>query len=39
MRNPPLARGRADAALRSLHDTEDAILAMNTLLSVIGSCC
>ena len=31
-----VARGRADAALRSLHDTEDAILTMNTLLSVIG---
>ena len=31
-----VSRGRADAALRSLHDTEDAILTMNTLLSVIG---
>jgi diguanylate cyclase (GGDEF)-like protein len=31
-----VARGRADAALRSLRSTEDTILAMNTLLSVIG---
>lgn len=31
-----VARARADAALRSLHDTEDTILMLNTLLSVIG---
>ncbi len=31
-----VARRRADAALRSLHETEDAILRMNSVLSLVG---